>query len=98
MGFFALCGISLSPILGGVMTIITLKNINDGSVLEVSLEIPYPDPLISVREENPRIFINDKWVFRDSKKLVPDEFNDYLNLAEIGMKIEDQFEVINIEK
>lgn len=80
------------------MTIITLKNINDGSLFEVALEIPYPDPLIRLREENPRIFLNDKWVFRDSKKLVPDEFNDYLNLAEIGMKIEDQFEVINIEK
>ena len=79
------------------MKLITLKNINDGSLVKVTLEIPYPDPLISVREENPRIFINDKWVFRDSKKLVPDGFNDYLNLAEIGMKIEDQFEVINIE-
>lgn len=79
------------------MTIITLKNIKDDSLIKVTREIPYPDPLIGVREENPRIFINDKWVFCDSKKLVPDEFNDYLNFAEIGMQIEDQFEVIKIE-
>lgn len=79
------------------MTIITLKNIKDDSLIKVTHEIPYPDPLIGVREENPRIFINDKWVFCDSKQLVPDEFNDYLNFAEIGMQIEDQFEVIKIE-
>ncbi|ENX02322.1 hypothetical protein F900_01386 [Acinetobacter modestus] len=79
------------------MKIITLKNIKNGSLSNVTLEIPYLDPSMGIREDNPRLFINDKWVFCDSKKLVPDEFNDYLNVSEIGMIIEDQFEIIKIE-